>query len=56
MGIGDVVAFVAVDTDAIQVPGDVGRGGATDGTCHVALVSFWWSMDFQRNQDGWRPL
>lgn len=56
MGIGDVVVFVAIDTDVVQVPEDIGRGTTTDSTGHETLVAFWWSMDFQRHQDGWRPL
>lgn len=54
--VGDVVAIVRVDADAIQVPGYIGCRAASDSTCHVELVTLRWRVDFQRDQDRRRPL
>lgn len=54
----DVVVVVGVDANPIMVPCNI-LGGAVqtvDSAGHVALVSFWWSMELQWNQDGWWPL
>lgn len=56
MGIADIIMLIRVDADAIQVPGNMWCGATSDSTGHVALVAFWWSVDFQRNQNGWRPV
>lgn len=54
--VGDVIVFVRVDADVIQVPGHSRRGTSADGTRHVELVSFRRSVDLKRHQDGGRPL
>lgn len=56
MGVGDVVVFVRVDANVIQVPGYNGRRASPDSTGHVQLITFRWCVDFKRDQDGWRPL
>lgn len=54
--VGDVIVFVRVDADVIQVPGHARRGASADGTRHVELVSFRRSVDLEWHQDGGRPL
>lgn len=54
--VGDVVVTVRVDAHVIQVPGYGGRRAPSHSACHVDLVTFRWCVDFQRDQDGWRPL
>lgn len=54
--VGDVIVFVRVDADVIQVPGHSWRGTSADGTRHVELVSFRWSVDLKRHQDRGGPL
>lgn len=54
--VGDVVVVVKVDADVVQVPGHSGRRAPPHSTRHVELVSCRWCVDFQRHQDGWRPL
>lgn len=49
--VGDVVIFVRVDADIVQVPGHTGCGAPTHGTGHVQLVTFGWAVDFQRDQN-----
>lgn len=56
MNIGDVIMFIRVDADAIQIPRNMGCGATSNSTRHVALVALWWSVDFQRNQNGGGPL
>lgn len=54
--VGHVIVAVGVDADVVQVPRHSGCRASSDGTCHVELITFRWCVDFQRDQDGWRPL
>lgn len=49
--IGDVIIFVRADADIVQVPGHTGCWAPAHGACHVQLVAFGWTVDFQRDQN-----
>lgn len=54
--VGDVIVVVWVDADIVQVPWYTGCRASSDSTRHVELVAFRRCVDFERDQDGWRPL
>lgn len=47
----DVIVFVGVDADIVEVLRNLWCGEATDRAGYVQLKALWWTLDFQWNQD-----